>query len=68
MASPFTKIGAASRAGLAACRASLTPFTRLDLFAKSLERDPRWARDEIEEVKINIQWSLLEKKWRDRSW
>jgi hypothetical protein len=68
MAPKSRKIDAATRAGVAACRASLMPFTRLDSFAKGLESDPKWTRDEVEEVKINIQWTLLEKKWRDRSW
>jgi len=68
MVSHSPKIDDATRAGLDACRSSWTPFTRLESFAKSLENDPSWTRDEIEEVKINIQWTLLDKRARDRTW
>jgi hypothetical protein len=64
MVSHSQKIDSATRAGLAACRDSWRPFTRLESFAKGLESDPKWTRDEIEEVKINIQWTLLDKSGR----
>ena len=62
------KIDAATREGLEWCRASWTPFTRLESFVRRLYRDPKWSRDEIEDVKINIQWSLLDKADRGQNW
>jgi hypothetical protein len=68
MVSHSPKIDAATRAGVAVCRTSWTPFTKLESYVKGLTKDPNWTPEEIDEVKINIQWTLLEKTWRDRSW
>jgi hypothetical protein len=62
------KIDAATHEGLKSCNSSWTPFTQLESFAKRLERDPNWTREEIDEVKINIQWSLLDKSRPGQSW